>query len=308
MTNTVTKKKHNKSKKDLIFCIALLIIPIVQFCIFYIGVNFNSIMLSFQDITISEQGEYARTWTFDTMRGAFEVLTSPNFVKLGGVSLLAYALTLAIGVPLALLFSYYIYKKFPLSKMFRVMLFLPSVISNIVIVLIYQFFVERAIPDIVLEFSKQQIDGLISDINTRFATIMFFNIWFTFGTTTLLYSNSMSGISEELVEAARLDGANQLQEFWHISLPMIFPTLETFLVAGIAGIFTNQISLFSFYGNQAPEELQTYGYYLYKSIQMATNETSYPQLAAMGLIFTAIAVPVTLLAKHLLEKYGPSED
>ena len=47
--NTKKKKKLlNRKKKQLIFYICIVALPILQFCVFYIGVNFNSILLAFK--------------------------------------------------------------------------------------------------------------------------------------------------------------------------------------------------------------------------------------------------------------------
>ena len=89
---------------------------------------------------------------------------------------------------------------------------------------------------------------------------------------------------------------------------MVYPVLSTFLITGIAGIFTGQIGLFSFYGSAAPTEMQTYGYYMYKEMQTASSRAEYPPLAAMGLIMTAVVVPLTLLVRYLLERFGPKEN
>ena len=119
---------------------------------------------------------------------------------------------------------------------------------------------------------------------------------------------AMSGISHDLSGAAQIDGASVFQEFWHVTLPGVFPTLMPFLIAGVATIFTNQFNLFSFYGATAPDEVQTYGYYLYVKALGAKSVSEYPLLSAMGLMMTVVVVPVTLLVKHLLETHGPRED
>jgi ABC-type sugar transport system permease subunit len=223
-------------------------------------------------------------------------------------SLVVYFLSLVIGTPLGLFFSYYIYKKMPGSSAFRVLLFMPSIVSGIVMVAMFQFFVEQAVPQLWKDVFGIEIRGLIENPDTRFGTILFFCIWSGFGTSVLMYSNAMSGISQEIVESAHLDGATGIREFISITFPMIFPTLSTFLITGVAGIFTNQFALYSFYGGGASPEIQTYGYYMYMKTKNATSEAEYPILSAMGLWMTVVAVPLTLVVKWLLEKFGPSED
>ncbi len=292
-------------KKDLIFYILMMLFPIAQFSIMYIGVNFNSFLLSFKNIDID--GNY--TWTFSNISDAFNLLrTSPLLRSAAKNSLSSYLLLTFIGTPLGLVFSFYIYKKLPLSGAFRVILFLPSIISAIVMVTIFQFFVERAIPAFWQKAFNVKIKGLIENQASRYATIIFYNLWVGFGTGVLMYSNAMSGIPQEIVESAHLDGATGINEFWRITLPMVYPTLSTFLITGVAGLFTNQINLYSFYGGSAPESVQTYGYYLFTRTQLAKSESEYPLLSAMGLLFTMVIVPLTFGVKWMLEKFGPKED
>ncbi|HAS55830.1 MAG TPA: hypothetical protein DD377_01115 [Firmicutes bacterium] len=297
--------KHRKLNKDLIFYILMMIIPITQFAIFYIGVNGRSFLYAFQKIDIKT---LSISWTWDSMSNAFKKMTDASLLRTLGVSFGSYALTYTIGTLFALLFSYFIYKKLPMGSFFKVMLFLPSILSAIVMVTIYQYFVEIAIPSIHSSLFHSTIKGLLENPDSRFATIIFYNILVSFGTNVLMYSNAMSGLSNDVIEAAKIDGCNSWQEFFHIVLPGIYPTITTFAVTSVAAIFVNQLNLFSFYGTTAPEEIQTYGYYLYKMTINASNEAEYPLICAIGLLLTLIAVPLTLLAKFLLEKFGPSED
>ena len=306
MEQTKKKRVLRGKHKDLIFYTLMMLFPVAQFCVMYIGVNFNSILLAFKKIDTMSN---TYTWTFANIRGAFELFTtSPVLLSAAKNSLLAYVVLTFLGTPLGLIFSYYIYKKLPMSNAFRVILFLPSIISGIVMVTIFQFFVERAIPAFASQLFGVKMKGLLENPGSRYATIIFYNLWVGFGTSVLMYSNGMSGISQEIVESAHLDGATGLTEFWKITLPMIYPTLSTFLITGIAGLFTNQIALYSFYGGGAPENLQTYGYYLYMKTKNAASDSEYTLLAAMGLLLTVVVVPLTLGVKWALEKFGPKED
>ena len=236
MADTVKKRKLLKGKhKDLIFYSLMMLFPIAQFCVFYIGVNFNSFLLSFQNIDLLT-GKI--DWTFDNITRAFTLMTtSKALLSALSVSVLSYFILLGIGTPLGLLFSYYIYKKLPLSGAFRVLLFLPSIISAIVMVTIFQFFVERAIPAFASQLFGIKMKGLLENVSTRFATIIFYNIWVGFGTSVLMYSNGMSGISNEVVESAHLDGATGFKEFWHITLPGIRVVLGNTIITCIMASF-----------------------------------------------------------------------
>lgn len=308
------KSKFKNSQKDLIFYIIMMIWPVLQFLVFYILVNFNSILMAFQKLDINGS---VTGWTWQYMERAWTNLLglgdSNTLANAAVRSLQSYGIGLFIGTPLGLFFSYYIYKKLPFASGFRVILFLPSILGGIVMVTMYKFFVGQVLPNVALELFGTEMKGLLdltTPNNTRFATIMFFNIWSGFGGGVIMYSNAMSGISQELVDSAHLDGAMGIREFVYITLPGIFPTLSTFLITGVAGIFTNQANIFSFYGlGDAGKSIGTYGHVIYVwTKENLNNYSEYSYLSALGLYMTAVAVPLTYLVKWLLEKFGPSED
>ena len=300
------KKKLRKSKTgEFLFFLALIIYPVVQFCVFYIGVNFNSILLAFKTFNIDTSEFYFVG--FDNFKQFFyDVGNDPVMIMAIKNSFKIYAVTLFIALPLNIFFSYFIYKKVPCSKFFQVILFMPQVLSAIVMSLMFKFFVDRGLPSILSALGFKNIPAFLVDKNTAFNTIMFYCVWSGFGTQILIYSSAMSRIDESLVEYAKLEGMSAFREFFQITLPLIFPTMITFLVAGIAGIFTNQAQVFNFYGSSADYYLQTLGYNFF--IKVASGDASlpnYPYAAAGGVVFTVIAVPLTILIKRLLEKINP---
>lgn len=298
--------------KDVIFYVVMLAFPIAQFALFYIGVNGRSFLYAFQNISFAQEGGILVkhvAYSTDPLVKAFENLTTSESLQMLLMSVVSFLLTYFVGTALALFFSYFIYKKLPLGSMFKVFLFLPSILSAIVMATIFRFFVDEAIPAMQNEWFHQTVASLLANKSTRYWVVIFYHILISFGTSVLMYSNAMSGVSNEIVEAAKIDGCGQFGEFFHIMLPSIFPTITTFAITSVAAIFTNQISLFAIFDSSAPKEIQTLGYFLYIRTLASTNkEVEYPVLCAMGLIISAVAIPLTLLTKYLLEKYGPSED
>ncbi len=311
-TNTIDHSENRAGgftkirRKDKLFYLSLMVLPVAQFLIFYIGVNLKSFAYAFQKIDVLEN---TAVWTFENFRNIFSRLkTSTLYSELFSVSFKAYLCSLIVGVPLGLFFSYYISEKLPSSGLFRVLLFLPSIISAATMVTIYMNFVESAVPDILKDLFGVQRDGLLENVNSRLPSIIFYNLFISFGTSVLMYSNSMSAIAPEIIEAGKMDGATGIKKFIYVVFPQVYGTLSTFLVIGVAGIFTNQLDLFSFYAGGAPDGVKTFGYYLYANAQQAVNEAEYPALSALGLLLTAIAVPLTMLVKYLLEKFGYTEE
>ena len=170
--------------------------------------------------------------------------------------------------------------------------------------------------EIMSKYFGQSVEyGLLSslDVDVRRATVLIYCVCMSFGVNVLMFSGAMSGINEAVVESAKIDGANLVQEFFHITVPMIWPTLSQFIIIGIAAIFTDQMHLYSLYQNSAGE-LSTIGYFLFVQAKnsdiISDNVTklSYSELSAYGLIITAILYPITMIVRKLLTKFGPSVD
>lgn len=324
------KKSLNASKRNDLLCYILFMVwPVLQFVVFYIIVNFNSFRLAFQSWTLvqPESGlPYydVDNFTFSTFASLFDKSSIVNLVSQDALDMIwasvkSYLVMLCIGVPLGLFFSYYIYKALPGAKMFRVLLFLPSILSGVVMGRIFLSFFDAALPSIVYDFAKifpEKLENAIqADIpdgyysTNKYPMIMFYNVFIGFGTSVLMYSNKMVNSSPEISEAASLDGASGITEFWYITLPQVFPTLSLFLVTGVIGIFVNQFNLFTFigWGVNVPANMKTLGFYLYLNAKDA-QPMDYPALSALGLVLTAVAIPLTFGVKALLDKFGPSED
>lgn len=311
--HSLFKRKSNKkvsiktqNKKKIAFYTILMIYPIAQFLIFYVFVNINSILLAFQEFNVGSA-------TFDFLKGQqifdnfkeviFDLFNDIEMKTATKNSLKIYTCALFIGMPLNLIFAFLMYKKIPGNGGFRIVLFLPQIISSLVISLMFRYFVEEALPYV---FGY----NLLQSKDSAFNTMIFYCIWASFGSQIIIYTNAFSKISPELVEYGRLEGMNLWQEFFKVALPAIFPTITIYLVAGVAGIFTNQASLFNFFGTGARTDVQTLGYIFFVKVLKSDAATyaQYPYASAAGLLFTIVATPLTLLVKWALEKFGPRED
>ena len=304
----VKNKKHWSSKRDdIVFYAVMAALPLVQFFLMYICVNFNSLLLAFKNVDPLKEGFL----TFDNITTAFTTLTSPEFLQFGLNSVLMMVLISGIGVCLGLIFSFYIYKQYLFSNAFKVILYLPSIISAVVMAIIFANFVEVAVPAYAARYAKTEIKGLIDDKNTVFATVIFYNIWISFGTSVLLYSNNMSAISSEIVEAAHIDGATSLQEFWYITLPQVYPVMTTFIITSVAGIFTNQFQVYTLIPSNVDNSVKSLGYYLFREAAAMASSPSdivYAKLSSMGILLTCICIPLTFGVRWIMEKFGPSEE
>ena len=298
---TAAKSKLARGKNLFYACIVAL--PILQFAIFYIGVNINSFILAFQTWD-GEAGEYVfnnGSEFFINFKTVIEDLFVSNRLLKTALknTVILFLVGTFVGTTLALIFSYYIYKKRFGYRFFKIILFLPNVVSSVTLAIMLLYFATDA--------SKALIGvELLTDPKTKFPTLVFMSVMLGFGVQVLIYSGAMSGISDSVSEAAVLDGITPLKELLFIDIPMIFPTISVFIVSSIAGAFMNQMNIFNMYGDGATDSrIFTIGYYLYVHALGAVN-ADYPYFSAFGLVLTIITVPIAFLAKFLLDKCGPS--
>lgn len=294
--------KSKRRRRQFFFYITIVALPLLQFCIFYIGVNINSIIMAFQRYDVLGN---TFTWAgFDNFKQIIRDFNEKSYMWTAIKNSLIFFVVVLCTTFTATLFSFYIYKKRWFAGVFRVALFIPHIVASITFIIIFKYFTEDAVPGLTEALFGVRIHGLISDPATAKVSIMFFCVFIGFGTQTLMFTSAMSEISESITEAAQLDGITPFKEYLYIVMPMIYPTLVTFLITNIVGIFTNQMQLFGFFGTNADYSLYTIGYMLYSGIKKATM-SEYPYLAALGLFFTLLSVPITLVIKKVLNKFDP---
>lgn len=307
------RSKKQRAAAEIAFLTCILILPITLFLLGYVYVNLSSFALAFQKY---DPDTASYVWMgFGNFVNVFKDITSDaRIAPMFGRSLIVYAFTLCVGFPLNIVFAYVIYKKIPAAGFFQVVLFLPSIISSMVISLMFRYFVVYVIPElfVMLGFKNAANLNLLFDLKYAFGTQIFYSLWASFGSQLILYSGAMSRIPDSIVESGKLEGISALREFWSITIPMVWQTITIFLVTGIAGIFTNQLSVLNFFGTSAPDEVQTIGFYFFVKVIPTGSEggeanfADYPYAAAGGMLFTLIVAPITLVGRWALERFGPN--
>lgn len=306
-TNVTDGTVFGKEKSHQLFYWALILIPLLEFCVFYIGVNFNAVLLAFKRYTMKD-GVWSYTLGFSNFERVIEYVRFDSVMRSNlSNSMTFYLFGLFVTLPFSLIFSFYIYKKCLGSEFFRVVLFLPSMISVVVTAFMFKGVVNNGLPEILRDHGIEIVAPL-QDIDLRMPMVILYNFLMGFGTNILMYSNAMTRIDVSVVEAAKLDGVRPMREFFTISLPLIFDTISTFLVIGVAGFFTNQASLHVLYSRAAEgyPEVRTLGYQLFIYAQFGTKYETYPYASALGLCCTMVAFPLTMLLRWGLDKINPN--
>jgi multiple sugar transport system permease protein len=125
------------------------------------------------------------------------------------------------------------------SEIFRVLLYIPSLMSVGAIGLIWVWLLSTQFGVINYGLSFLGIHPInwLGDPNLVLPALSLTTIWWGFGFPMLIFIAGLQGIPEHLYEAARMDGANGWQVFLHITLPLLRPTILFVTVTGVIAQF-----------------------------------------------------------------------
>jgi len=296
-TSTLKKDKV----KDYIFYISLMIIPLAMFVIVNFVISGQALLLGFQEydaITDEFVG-----MSIKNFKDLFEHLATDRLLDMLKLSLISWTASTIVCNIIPITFSFYVYKKYLGHNVFKVLLFLPTLFSSMITVSLFKNICNRVIPEI---FGCASLITLSSD--TTFGTLLFYSLWSGLGGGLLTHLAVMNAIDPSISESAQLDGVGFYGELWHIVLPSCYRVLTLGLVTSFAGIFTGSLGLFAFVGYAEPTKATLLGHHFYVMTLDATTDADYAFLSAWGLLITVICTPVTLVLRHVINKYGPSEE
>lgn len=301
----ISNTKHSARRMQGIFIFFFALFPVVQFLVFYFGVNINSILLAFQKY---ENGKFVLSGFENFAEVILDIFSTSGDLRISIINSAIQFLLSAISIPLHIMVAYAVFKNVPFSGFFKIILFMPNMISSMVFVICGTEIINEAIPILLNDNSLWLLNPKAV---SSFWTVLIFGFWMNFASGLIIYLSAMASISIDIMEYGKLEKLSSIKELWYVVVPSIFPTVITYIVVAFAGFFTNQGFFFSFFGGNAytTSPYDTLGYIFF--VKIAGDDASqalYPYAAAGGLLFTIIITPITIGVKALLEKYGPSEE
>ena len=303
----VLKDREYKKRKamDALFYISFMIIPVIAFALFYVYVNLDSFIMAFQK-PVDGKLVFAK---FDNFKWVFEKLKNGavndednlrlafvNTFKTFGVQMIMF--------PIGLFVSYFIYKKIFGYKVFRVIFYLPTLISGVVVSFFYlalmqDGFMPKFLQDL-YNLDYKLVNPLVdSDFANKMVLLHF--VWLNFPGSLIIWGGTFSRIPESVLESAKLDGVNWVQEMFVIILPLVWPTFVLMITLQLAGVFGATGAVFLLTGGKYAT--QTVSNWMYMQVYNATNPYESGTLyyvAAMGLMLTFISCVIAVLVRKFL--------
>lgn len=139
---------------------------------------------------------------------------------------------------LALVLAFIMNQKLRGRAFFRLAFYIPAVTSSVVTSIIFVWIYSKpGLLNYLLSFIGVEGTDYLTNPNTALFAIMALNIWTTSGYFMISFLAGLQSIPASLYEAAKIDGANQWQQFWKITVPMVRPVTYFVIVLGLIGCF-----------------------------------------------------------------------
>jgi multiple sugar transport system permease protein len=246
---------------------------------------------------------------------SYDLLSDPVFIGLANYqrafqdesflhALRNVATYTAVVVPtqtfIALVMAAVLDQKLPFRRFFRVAWYLPCVASSVVTTLIFMWlFLPAGFINAALRFVGIDVRiNWLGDEATALPSIMFMNIWATAATFMLIFLAALQDVPGPIYEAANLDGAGPIRQFFQITIPLMRPAIFLVVLLGTIGCFQlfDQVKIAT---NGGPNEATlTVTYLLWKE---GFRDLNMGYASALGVILFIVIFGVSLVQRRFLD-------
>lgn len=278
----------------------IMIIPVIAFYLVFCYKPMYGALMAFQNFS-PKRGIFGSEWVgFSNFRMFFQ---SKDFYRLLRNTLYISISNIVFSFPapiiLALLINEINRKRF--AKVVQTITYLPHFISLVVVCgMIREFVSDTGIITHVLGFFGIPQTNLLNESNAFVPIYIVSGIWQEVGWGTIIYLAALTGINQELYEAASIDGAGRLRRVWSITLPGLIPTIVTLLILRLGSVmnvgFEKIILLYNSMTRDVADVISTYVY------RMGLIKKDYGFSTAVGLFNSVINFAFVILANAISRK------
>lgn len=292
------KKRHKNSREDK-WCIVLLCAPaIIHLLVFWLGTQLETFRMMFTDYNTGAFSTENFEWAY---RELFAGASTSN-IALAFQNTLLHFLKGSIMIPVGMFFAYLIYRKCIGSTFTRLALYLPGAVSGIAMSLLYIKAMESTGP---IMSAIQNIMGIEEPIMLKASNgnlyVMLFDVLIGIGANLVLWLGGMSRIPNDLIEYGKLEGIGPFREFGSIVLPLMWPTFVTMITLHIIGMFGASGNILTLTNGEFGTT--TLAFWMYSMVK-ENLVGEFNHVAALGMIFTIITIPIVVLGRTFMNRFG----
>ncbi|MGE6203896.1 carbohydrate ABC transporter permease [Guptibacillus hwajinpoensis] len=199
-----------------------------------------------------------------------------------------------VQIPLGMIMALMLFAPIRGIRLFSSVYFLPFLMSTVAIGLlwVYMFDPINGIINQIVNLLGFENVAWLSDENTSLIAILIVVVWQFSPFYMILFKAAMVGIGEELYESAQIDGANSWQKFFHITLPLLMPTIVSSSILAIVGSLKAFDIFYIMTGGGPNHATELMGTYMFKQAFINFNMG---YASAIAFLMFLIALVVTVL-------------
>ena len=198
----------------------LLILPnYIIYTVFTLIPIFWTVAMSFTDYDL-------KSYTFIGIQNYINIFKDEIFLKSIWNTIYYSILTILPTMVLALLLALLLNRKIPGRGFFRTLFYLPNILSMVAVSMAWSYLYnsQAGILNKMLNAIGLPSIGWVTDTKWAMISVAIMAIWQSLGYNAVLYLYGLQGIPTYLYEAATIDGANAVQQFFNVTIPSLRPT------------------------------------------------------------------------------------
>lgn len=310
-SNATNRKKTGSLRKTLARDWSLnkwkyiMIIPVLVYLGFFCYKPMYGLIIAFKDYKIT-RGIDGSSWANPWYKWFLNFLTDPYFPRLIKNTFLLSGLTIIFSFPAPIILALMIneVRNNIFKRSVQTITYMPYFISMVVLCAMINVYCKQ--------------DGLFSQIavffggtaqnylaNSQYFRLIYVlsDIWQRVGWDSIIYLAALSSIDQEQYEAARVDGANRLQQMLHITLPGLMPTITILFILRMGGILNvGYEKVLLLYNPSTYEVADVISTYTYRLSFPTSGTPMYSKSTAIGLFNTLVNVVFLILTNAISKK------
>lgn len=290
-------KKHIKNN----FVLYLMLVPIILFFVLFLYKPMPGLIIAFKKFSPFKGIADSPFIGFDHF---IEFFKSPYAFRVIGNTLTISSISLLFGFPMPIIFALLLNelraKKF--RGLVQTVSYVPHFISVVVVCGLVVNFLSptTGIVNSVLELLGIDRVYFLSKPEWFVPIYTLMNIWKSTGYSAIIYIAALTGIPEDLYEAATVDGAGRWQQMLHITLPSLLPTIVIMLLINLGNILNvGYEAIILLYNPGIFETSDVISTYIYR---VGISEGRYDYATAVGLVNSVVAFILVVSANKISNK------
>ncbi len=227
--------RHSNAFKEQAVSFLFIAPVVILFLVFVLGPLIASFYWSFTEFNGLQQAKWVGLANYKNI-----FFNDPRFWKSVRNTIFYTAGVIPCGIAFSLLLAIAVNRRIRFKNLFETIYFIPSVTSVIALSVIWKWLFAGEKYGLINYFlillGLKPIDWLMSPFWTLPA-IMIMSIWACVGYNMILFLAGLQTIPAVIYEAADIDGANDWDKFWNITLPLLKPTMVFVVIMGFIASF-----------------------------------------------------------------------